>query len=42
LGEVTYPYTPSMGYVITGTINMYQTSFFFPRMAPSVTDNNAC
>lgn len=42
LGEVTYPYTPSIGYVITGTINMYQSSFFFPRMSTSVTDNNAC
>jgi Flp pilus assembly protein TadG len=42
LGEVTYPYTPSMGYVITGTINMYQDSFFFPRMTDSVADNSAC
>ena len=31
LGEVTYPYTPSMGYVITGTINMYENAIFFPR-----------
>lgn len=42
LGEVTYPYTPSMGYVITGTINIYEDTLFFPRMTSSVTDNNAC
>jgi Flp pilus assembly protein TadG len=42
LGEVTYPYTPSMGYVITGTIDIYQDTLFFPRMSSSVTDNNAC
>ena len=42
LGEVNYPYTPSMGYVITGTINMYEDTIFFPRMSNSVTDNNAC
>ena len=35
-GEVTYPYTPSMGYVITGTINMYEDTYFFPRMTSSV------
>jgi Flp pilus assembly protein TadG len=42
LGEVTYPYTPSMGYVITGTINIYEDTYFFPRMTSSVTDNSAC
>jgi len=31
LGEVTYPYTPPTGYVITGTINMYENALFFPR-----------
>ena len=31
LGEATYPYTPTMGYVITGTINIYEDSIFFPR-----------
>ena len=39
LGEVTYPYTPSMGYVITGTINIYQNSIFFPRMSSCVVYN---
>lgn len=42
LGEVSYPYTPPVGYVLTGTINIYQSTFFFPRMSPSVADNNAC
>lgn len=42
LGEVTYPYTPSMGYVITGTINMYRDTLFFPRLSPSVDGSNAC
>jgi Flp pilus assembly protein TadG len=35
-GEVTYPYTPQMGYVITGTINIYQSVFFYPRLSGSV------
>jgi Flp pilus assembly protein TadG len=42
LGEVTYPYTPSLGYAITGTINMYQNTYFFPRLSNSVADNSAC
>jgi Flp pilus assembly protein TadG len=39
-GEVTYPYTPAMGYVITGTINMYQNSIFFPRTSSCVIYNS--
>lgn len=35
-GEVTYPYTPSMGFVITGTINIYEDVYFYPRMTSSV------
>lgn len=35
-GEVTYPYTPAMGYVLTGTINIYQNSIFFPRVSNCV------
>lgn len=35
-GEVTYPYTPQLGYVLTSTINMYQKSYFYPRLASSV------
>lgn len=36
LGEVTYPYTPSMGYAITGTINIYEDIVFSPRLASCV------
>ena len=35
-GEVTYPYTPQLGYVLTSTINMYEKSYFYPRLASSV------
>jgi Flp pilus assembly protein TadG len=35
-GEVTYPYTPAMGYVVTGTINIYQSVYFFPRLSTTV------
>ena len=38
-GEVTYPYTPQLGYVITGTVNMYQSTYFYPRMSNSVACN---
>ncbi len=41
-GEVTYPYTPAMGYAIAGTINMYQASYFYPRLANSVTLMSTC
>lgn len=41
-GEVTYPYTPTMGYVLTGTINIYQDIYFYPRMSSCVTYNNVC
>jgi Flp pilus assembly protein TadG len=36
LGEATYPYTPTMGYVLTGTINIYQSTIFFPRNSSCV------
>lgn len=35
-GEVTYPYTPAMGYAVTGTINLYQSIYFYPRLSNSV------
>ncbi len=40
-GEVTYPYTPTAGYVITGTFNIYENAYFYPRLSSSVTCN-AC
>jgi len=41
-GEVTYPYSPQFGYVLTGTINMYESQYFYPRKSNCVTYNNVC
>jgi Flp pilus assembly protein TadG len=41
-GEVMYPYTPAIGYYITGTINIYQTMYFYPRLSSSVTGPGTC
>lgn len=41
-GEVTYPYQPQMGYVLTGTITIYQTAYFVPRESSSVTGPPSC
>jgi len=41
-GEVTYPYTPSVGYAITGTITMNQTIYFYPRLSSSITGPPSC
>src|SRR5262249_30692410 len=35
-GEVTFPYKPQMGYVLTGTINIYQDIYFYPRANSTV------
>jgi Flp pilus assembly protein TadG len=35
--EAGFPYTPSLGYVITGTIALNQNSLFFPRLATQIT-----
>jgi Flp pilus assembly protein TadG len=35
-GEVSYPFTPTLGYAITGTISMYQNDWFYPRLAASI------
>ena len=42
LGEVTYPYTPPVSYEVTGTFNIYQNAYFFPRRISCVTYNSAC
>jgi Flp pilus assembly protein TadG len=42
LGEVTYPYTPPVSYVITGTFNIYQNAYFMPRRTACVTYNAVC
>lgn len=35
-GEVTYPYTPSIGYALTGTFNIYQNMYFYPRLSSTI------
>ena len=40
-GEVTYPYTPSLGYVLTGTINIYESMYFFPRLSSTISRVNS-
>jgi Flp pilus assembly protein TadG len=41
-GEVTYPYTPQLGYVITGTVNIYENAYFYPRLVTSVPLPQGC
>ena len=38
-GEVTYPYTPALGYVVTGTITLYRSVYFYPRLSTTVACN---
>jgi hypothetical protein len=37
-GEVTYPYTPPIGYAITGTYNIYQSMYFYPRLSATISN----
>jgi Flp pilus assembly protein TadG len=37
LGEVTYAYTPNLGYVITGTVPLSDSYYLYPRQSVSVT-----
>jgi Flp pilus assembly protein TadG len=37
-GEVTYPYTPPIGYAITGTYNIYQNMYFYPRLSATISN----
>lgn len=39
--EVTYPFQPSFGYVLSGTINIYQSSYFYPRLSTSIARVNS-
>ena len=41
LGEVTYAYTPALGYVMTGTITMSDSFYMMPRLSNSVTRVNS-
>jgi Flp pilus assembly protein TadG len=35
-GEVTYPYSPSLGYVLTGTFNIFESVYFYPRLSTTI------
>jgi Flp pilus assembly protein TadG len=39
--EVSYAYTPNLGYVITGTLNLSDSAFMYPRLSNSVTRVNS-
>lgn len=36
LGEATYAYTPQLGYVITGTLNLSSSIFMSPRISQNI------
>ena len=42
LGEVSYAYTPQLGYTITGTVNLTDSYYLFPRNANSITYAATC
>jgi Flp pilus assembly protein TadG len=41
LGEVKYAYTPTLGYVMTGTVNLTNQIFMSPRQSVSITRVNS-
>ena len=41
LGEVSYSYTPQLGYVITGTVGLSDSYYLFPRNSRSITRVNS-
>jgi Flp pilus assembly protein TadG len=40
--EVSYTYTPTIGYVITGSLNLSDTMFMSPRISAPSYDSTAC
>jgi Flp pilus assembly protein TadG len=40
-GETTYSYRPTIGYVITGTLNLYEQTYEQPRVSATVTRVNS-
>jgi Flp pilus assembly protein TadG len=41
LGEVSYAYTPNLGYAISGTVNLSDSYYLFPRNSTSITRVNS-
>lgn len=41
VGEVSYAYTPNLGYTITGTVNLQDTSWLFPRCSTDSPANSS-
>ncbi|HET7850230.1 MAG TPA: TadE/TadG family type IV pilus assembly protein [Pseudolabrys sp.] len=42
LSEVNYPYTPIIGYTISGTLNISDKMFMAPRISPPTFDGTSC
>jgi len=40
--EVAYSYTPSVGYVVTGTLNLSDRIYMRPRLSASVPFKSTC
>jgi hypothetical protein len=40
--EVSYNYTPVVGYTITGSISLTDRMFMSPRISPPVYDTTTC
>jgi Flp pilus assembly protein TadG len=41
LGEVSYAYTPNLGHAITGTVNLSDSYYLFPRNSTAITRVNS-
>lgn len=42
LGEASYPYTPTLGYSVTGTFTFADSYYLYPRLSDCVTYNSVC